>query len=113
MLKNIEIELGKVLVEKKMTIPKLAEDIGMSKQNLYLTIKKNDMSISTLEKICKVLDVPVSTFFVDNSSVLVPAIIKNANDNLKVVIEFEVDTSPGNNSLKMIFGQAFLDQLKK
>lgn len=113
MLKNIEIELGKILLERRLTVPKLAEKIGMSKQNLYPMIKNNDMHVSTLEKICDVLDVPITYFFTDSSPILVPEIIKSTSENLKVVIEFEVDPSPGNNSLKMIFGQAFLDQLKK
>jgi transcriptional regulator with XRE-family HTH domain len=47
---------------KGITIKELATKIGMS-SSLYTTIKRQTMTIETLEKIAEVLDVPVTEFF--------------------------------------------------
>jgi transcriptional regulator with XRE-family HTH domain len=52
------------LAEKKnMTIRKLANKIGVTESALHLLIKNGSTKTSTLEKIAKVLDVPVGYFF--------------------------------------------------
>lgn len=42
---------------------RLALDIGMSEQNLYRCIKKNNMQAGDLEKIAALLNVDIRTFF--------------------------------------------------
>lgn len=50
-------------IEKGITIPQLAEKIGMSKAGLYLAIDKKRLTVDTLEKILKVLDLPIDSLF--------------------------------------------------
>ena len=60
----MDFELIKNLcIEKKITIPELSERIGMSKAGLYTTIKNQTISVTILEKIAEVLEVPVTVFF--------------------------------------------------
>lgn len=48
---------------KRLSIPQLAQKIGMSKRGLYMGIKENSLRIDTLEKIAEALEVPVTVFF--------------------------------------------------
>ncbi|MDR0575614.1 MAG: helix-turn-helix domain-containing protein [Tannerella sp.] len=57
------------LVERKgITIRDLAGKVGMSDISIHKMIKNGSTSISTLERIAKVLDVPVSVFFDEDAS---------------------------------------------
>lgn len=109
-MKNIELELAKLLAERHLSVPKLAERIGMSKQNLYPMIKNNDMHISTLQKICDVLEVPVSYFFDDKYAI----VITEAKRNKKVVVQIELEDGIDESKvLKLIMGKEFVELLKK
>jgi transcriptional regulator with XRE-family HTH domain len=55
-------ELAKV---KKITIRELAKKIGVRDGAIHKIIQKGSTNTTTLEKIAKVLDVPVSYFFDD------------------------------------------------
>lgn len=55
-------KIKEICSEKRMTIPQLAEKIGMSK-GFYTTLKNNTLRVDTLLKIAEVLEVPVNTFF--------------------------------------------------
>lgn len=58
------LHLIKTLAEnKKMPITELAERVGVSEQQIHLMVRTNSTKINTLEKIAKVLDVPVTYFF--------------------------------------------------
>lgn len=59
-------KIKEICSEKRMTIPQLAEKIGMSK-GFYTTLKNNTLRVDTLLKIAEVLEVPVSTFFEDEN----------------------------------------------
>lgn len=49
--------------EKRITIPQIAEKIGVSKAGLYVTLNKKTLSVAVLEKISETLDVSVNIFF--------------------------------------------------
>lgn len=55
---GIEIELDVLLAKKKMRSKELAEEIGITEQNLSIlkTGKAKALRFSTLEAICKALD---------------------------------------------------------
>lgn len=55
--------LKQLLTTKKINIPTLAKEIGMSKPGLYIAIEKERLTIEILEKIAQALDVPVTIFF--------------------------------------------------
>ena len=58
------LNLIKILAEKKnIRITELAEAVGLSEQQMHLIVRKNSTKIETLEKIAKVLGVPVTFFF--------------------------------------------------
>jgi len=48
---------------QRVTIPQLAEKIGMSKGGLYSSIENGSMKVDSLEKIADVFKVPISVFF--------------------------------------------------
>ena len=52
---------------QRITLEELAEKIGMSKTGLHNALKSGDFKISTLARISKALEVPVSYFFEENS----------------------------------------------
>ena len=52
---DIEKEIKKILIDKDMTVSDLAEELGTSKQNLNIKLKRKDMMLSYLNKILNVL----------------------------------------------------------
>jgi transcriptional regulator with XRE-family HTH domain len=50
-----------------MSIPQLAEKIGMTKRGLYSSIENKTLTVSTLEKISEVLEVLITVFFEDEN----------------------------------------------
>ena len=56
-------KITEIATDRRISIPQLAEKIGMSKRGLYVALKENSMRIDTLEKIAKVLEIPISVFF--------------------------------------------------
>ena len=59
---TIEEKIKELCYERKLTIPQLAENIGMSK-SFYSTLKNDSLKVSTLLKIAEVFKVPASVFF--------------------------------------------------
>ena len=59
--------LKDLLTQKRINIPTLAKEIGMSKPGLYLAIEKERLTVETLEKIAGVLEVPVNVFFCEEN----------------------------------------------
>ncbi|MCX6265883.1 MAG: helix-turn-helix transcriptional regulator [Bacteroidetes bacterium] len=107
--KNIEA----ILRQKNISGAEMARKMGLkNRQGFYQMIRSKNIELESLDRISNALDVSISQLVKDDSY-LVPEIIKVPNDNLKVTIQIELDPNPGSNSIKMIFGQAFLDQLKK
>ena len=50
----------------RISIPQLAEKVGMTKRGLYACIENNSLKVETLEKIAEVLQVSISTFFTES-----------------------------------------------
>lgn len=58
------LQLIKILAEKKkIPITELAARVGVSENQIHLMSRTNSTKITTLEKIAKVLDVPITCFF--------------------------------------------------
>jgi transcriptional regulator with XRE-family HTH domain len=68
--------------ENKISLKELADKINLSEQGLHSGIKKQTLSVTNLEKIAEVLEVPVSYFFEDKEDV--KKIINNTNGNIQV-----------------------------
>jgi transcriptional regulator with XRE-family HTH domain len=62
-------KLEDILKEQKITIPQLAEQIGMTRGGLYTAIERKTLTVSKLELIAEVLKVDVITFFIDEKNV--------------------------------------------
>ncbi len=60
---NIEASTKVLLLKKNMSIQKLAALSEISEPTVHSIFKKNDAKISQLEKICQVLNVPITYFF--------------------------------------------------
>mgnify|MGYP001767211500 CR=1 FL=1 len=54
--------------EKGITLPEIAEKIGMSRAGIYSTIEHKTLKVETLEKISDVLSLPISLFFNENEN---------------------------------------------
>ena len=52
---NIEKEIKKILIEKDMLLKDLAEKLGVSYQNLYNKMQRNNFRVSELEEILSAL----------------------------------------------------------
>lgn len=68
-------KLKNILSEKRINIPTLAKEIGMSKAGLYLAVEKETITVDTLEKIAKVVGISIISFFDFNLDDLVPPFI--------------------------------------
>jgi transcriptional regulator with XRE-family HTH domain len=61
----MELRIKDICKSKGVSIAKLGELIGVSTQNIHLTLNKSNPTLSTLEKISNALDVPVSDLISD------------------------------------------------
>lgn len=52
---NIEKEIKKILIEKDMLLKDLAKKLGVSYQNLYNKMQRNNFRVSELEEILDAL----------------------------------------------------------
>lgn len=93
---TIEEKIKELCYDRKLTIPQLAEKIGMSK-SFYSTLKNDSLKVSTLTKIADVLEAPVSAFFETeerNDSELIrnklTAAEENSSNLLKSFKELEI-----------------------
>ena len=62
---NIEKEIKKILIEKDMLLKDLAEKLGVSYQNLYNKMQRNNFRISELEEILNALGYDLELKFMD------------------------------------------------
>jgi transcriptional regulator with XRE-family HTH domain len=65
--------------EKKITLKQICANVEITEQGLQRMFLNNSMKIETMEKIAKVLQVPVSYFFEDDNKEVSKKI--NAGDN--------------------------------
>lgn len=61
------LKIKGLLKENKMSLRKLAADVGITEQGLQKLIRENSTKVDTLEAIARIFKVPVSYFF-DNES---------------------------------------------
>lgn len=61
---NIEKEIKKILIEKDMLLKDLAEKLGVSYQNLYKKMQRNNFRISELEEILNALGYDLELKFI-------------------------------------------------
>ena len=61
-------KINTLLTDKRLSVPMLADKIGMTKRGLYASLENKTLTISTLEKIAEVLEVPVTVFFESSSN---------------------------------------------
>lgn len=54
--------------KRKVTIRKLAQEIGVSEIGLHKMISNNSMKVETLQKIADYFELPVSSFFEDSNT---------------------------------------------
>lgn len=64
---DIEKEIKKILIDKDMTVSDLAEELGTSKQNLNIKLKRKDMMLSYFNKILNVLGFKIAIVKDDES----------------------------------------------
>ena len=82
-------KIKKILTDRNITVPQLAEKIDMTKGGLYAAIEKKTLSVKTLEKIAEVFDVSITSFFEDeNDEWSKPALIAEVKKNEKTISEF-------------------------
>lgn len=70
------LKIKDIAEQKNISIRELAERVGIRENQIHVMCRTNSTKIDTLEKIAKVLDVPVSEFFDD-----APAISVSGNHN--------------------------------
>jgi DNA-binding Xre family transcriptional regulator len=61
-MKDFSNKLKRILSEQKITQGELCEKIGMTPQGLKKAIDKEKLHVTTVEDICRILDVDVSYF---------------------------------------------------
>lgn len=65
----VDLSIIKILSkEKGISLRELSIAIGISEQGLHKLIKENSTKVDTLDSIAKVLNVPISVFFQENSA---------------------------------------------
>lgn len=67
-MKNFENKVKNILLEKNISINEFAQMCGRSKQTIFNWFHKSDFSISELEKISKILTVPISFWYSENNT---------------------------------------------
>lgn len=85
----MNLEKIKILAEEKnISIRKIASEIEMTEQNLHANIRKNSIKAEHIEKIAKILSVPVSLFFEEgsNAAITVSTNIKGNNNTKSVTV---------------------------
>lgn len=65
---TISEKIKLLLGRRGMTITALAREMGISRQYLTLKLKKNDFSVSDLQRIATILNCTVDTIFTMNDT---------------------------------------------
>lgn len=81
---TMKYEIIKQLCEiQKLTIPQLAQKIGLTKRGLYSSIENSSMKVETLEKIAEVLNVSISVFFQEGNLLEETSRLNEKNTQMK------------------------------
>lgn len=71
-------KLKSLIKDRGLTLLKVSSGIGLTETGFYQAIKNNTLKVRDLEKISKILELPVSSFFEEPPTM----IIQNGNINL-------------------------------
>ena len=93
---NLETKIKHKLKERALTIEKLAVYSGVTKQTIHNIFKKNDLKLSQLERISKVLSVNVEYFFFDEATNTEEEDSKNLNGG---ILEIQMKSLQRENNL--------------
>jgi len=90
---QIKTKVEDILNKKNISKVFLCEKIGITQQGYYSIFKNNSLKITLLEKIAKVLGVPVGYFFDEKKGSKEIDEFQKQIKNLKELLEFYKDTS--------------------
>ena len=76
-----------------MSIPQLAEKIGISEAGLYQSLRNQSMKVDILEKIAQELNVPVWIFFDPNPQTQIEEITKEVQEFIVKIQILEASNS--------------------
>jgi transcriptional regulator with XRE-family HTH domain len=71
-MRTIKETIDREVKRKNLTKKEFAERIGMTEAGFYRLLKHNDMKLSTLEEMGKVLEIPVEKFFDNDEKTIQP-----------------------------------------
>ena len=86
-IKNIKQEIEVFAGKNNLTLMKFIDKLGMSKQGFYDMFSNDSMKVSTLMKIAKMMDVPVSYFFDESKKEVTEYEIDRVFNELKTLIK--------------------------
>lgn len=79
---------------KRISLPDLSEQVGLSKTGLYKTIANSSMKVDTLERIAEVLEVPIFIFFYkqgDFAEKLLDFVSKDIETEIRKPVQDEIN----------------------
>jgi|APCry1669188970_1035186.scaffolds.fasta_scaffold00066_2 transcriptional regulator with XRE-family HTH domain len=79
--------------EQRLSIPQLAEKIGISEAGLYQSLRNQSMKVDILEKIAQELNVPVWIFFDPNPQTQIEEITKEVQEFIVKIQILEASNS--------------------
>lgn len=82
-------KITELAADKRISIPQIADKIGMSKRGLYAGLKENSLRVDTLEKIAGVFEVPVSIFFTAEDEIVPETAQKELDNASKEISELK------------------------
>lgn len=93
---SINSRVKELMKDKSISHTQLAKDLGIEQSNLRRMLNNDDLKITLIVKIAKVLNVPMSTFFEEMDKDLPPApqkldaIYEKINELLTIAKQSEV-----------------------
>ena len=81
--------IKKLIDDKKISIKKFAEDVGLSEQGIHKMFRSYDMKVSTLQKIADYFNVPITYFFddIDTRSQTIDLVFEKLKETVKEKIK--------------------------
>lgn len=109
--------IKRIAEQKKISLKDLCRNIHISEPGFYKMLNKNEMKISTLEKICQVLNVPISIFFDEEFSMLIKenkvnkeneaeSHVKDSSEHAHELLKRILDLQSENNQLRKELNEA-------
>ncbi len=104
-MKSIQKEAKKWMFENQTNISGLAEKVQMTVKALYKIFHSNDLKISQLESISKVIGVKISYWFEEENS------LHNKKVNTKIIDEITPEMR--DSTLELLYAQKKIIQLQE